>query len=275
LAYEAPADPRWPDHVVAKVHRRGEGWPGHRALEALAAADLGRDGRLRLAAPLAYLAEHDVSLQSYLPQDRSLLELISVAARAELEKPALQTLGEVGSALTHLHTAELTAGDAVTLDQELAAVRRSAARLAKATPQTVGAIEPLLATVTARAASAPDDPAVPSHGAFRPAQVRLHGSTVGIVDVDGFCWSEPAQDVGRFVAKLRLLVRRERGEASVADRHASAFVDAYGLPVSVERVALWELLDLAKALLQAWTRGRPDQAPVLVDLLADRIRALS
>jgi hypothetical protein len=269
LSYAHPADPIWPATVVAKVHRRGGGLSGHRALESLASAGVGVSGPLRFAQPLAHLADHDVSLQSHLPQDRDLVDLVSGDGAA-----ATEALREVGGALSVLHGANVAYGPTATLEAEIAALRVSAARLAAALPESAGAIEPLLRLVERAAAGTTADPVVPSHGAFRPAQIRLDGGRVGVVDVDGFCHSEPAQDVGRFLAKLRLLVARAQPQPTGDDGLAAAFVGGYGLPVSAARVALWEILDLVKALVQSWSRGRPDQAPLVVQLLSDRLQHL-
>jgi hypothetical protein len=285
LDYSEEADPAWPGVVVAKVHRRGEGAIGHAALQALAASGVGRSGHLRLAEPLGYLPEHDVSIQSFLPQDRSLSELVERAASGSVAAAteAASAVRVVAGALVELHDAPVRHGSAYTIDREIAAARAGADKLAAVFPSLRGVVEPLLSLVEQRAATAAD-PTRPSHGAFRPAQVRLDGDCAGMLDLDGFGSSEPGQDVGRFVGKLRLLVMRARSDvpldssarSQIADRLAGKFLDQYAdqAAVSADRVALWEILDLLKALLQSWSRVRPAQIQPLLVLLEARVGEL-
>jgi hypothetical protein len=103
-----------------------------------------------------------------------------------------------------------------------------------------------------------------------------------VLDLDKFGQSEPADDVGRFVGKLRLIVLTgasgDQGVIARADRLAERFVATYlqATPVSPVRVALWETLDLTNTLLQTWSRVRLRQVDPLLLLLqarADELRA--
>lgn len=286
LAYADNPDPAWPEVVVGKVHRRGGAAPGHAALAALAAADVGTTGTLELARPLAYVATDDVSVQSYLSQDRSLIDRVSRAATGDQQglAAAQAALQSVAGALAALHRAPFRHGRVRVLADEVEAVTASADKLGAVFPRLRGAVEPLLRLVEERAAAVVADAPKPSHGAFRPAQVRLAGGRVGVLDLDDFGQSEPAQDLGRFVGKLRLLALRAATGAGpdLPDRHAIAdqlawsFLERYGdeATVSRVRVTLWETLDLAKALLQSWSRGRPAQIDAVLTLLEDRVTVL-
>jgi hypothetical protein len=135
----------------------------------------------------------------------------------------------------------------------------------------------------------PPDAPVPSHGAFRPAQVLLDGRDhPAFIDLDGFCAAEPGFDVGRFRARLREIVLGapagvdpplSPARAALGDRLAAAFADRYasgaggraGVPggVQADRVALWEDLELVTALAQSWTRGQVTRtAPLALALSA-------
>ena len=271
--------------VVAKIHRSGEGAHAYGALEALASARFDDTGGLEFAAPLAYLPSTDVSLQGNLPEDRSLTDLLVRAGSGtdDAIAGAEVAVRRVADALVALHGAPVRYGSLIAIDDEIASARRAGTRLGAALPDLRDAVEPLLRLVEARMAEFPADPARPSHGAFRPAQVRLTGDRVGLLDLDGFCQCEPAQDVGRFVGKLRLVVLgTPAGTADLAarlaaaDRLVAAFLDQYGRAgrVSPVRVTLWESLDLVKALLQSWSRVRPGQIKPVLALLEGRVAAL-
>ena len=288
LSYADQPDPSWPEVVVAKVHRRGEGAPGHGALLALEAAGVDGAGGLAFARPLAYVSAADVSLQGNVPQDRSLIDIVEQAGHGNEAslREAEDALRGVAGALAALHRAPVSYGSVRVLADEIASVRASATKLAAVAPDLPEHVEPLLRLVEDRSAAVAPDPTRPSHGAFRPAQVRLFGDRVGVLDVDGFGQAEPGQDVGRFVGKLRLVILRATGDGDIAastrlvvgDRLAAAFLERYRDEAggSDVRAAIWETLDLVKALLQAWSRGRPDQIAPILSLLEhgvlDRIR---
>lgn len=284
LRYAAPRDPDWPTVVVVKIYREGRGAHEYRALQAIAAAGWAGSGRLRFAEPLAYVPEDDVAVQSHLPQDRSLVTLLEqAAAGAGARQHAADALASVAAALATLHRSPVRYGKRTAIADEVASVRAGARRLESLAAELPTAVEPLLELIEARAREIPADPDAPAHGAFRPAQVRLDGSQVGLLDLDGFGSCEPAQDVGRFLAKLRLVVLSAAPDRAglaarleLADELAAAFLDRYieQAPASPLRIPLWETLDLLKALLQSWSRARPTQAAPALRLLTDRVDLL-
>jgi hypothetical protein len=40
--------------------------------------------------------------------------------------------------------------------------------------------------------------AVLSHGAFRPEHFLIEDGCLVLIDMDGFCWANPARDAGNF-----------------------------------------------------------------------------
>ena len=286
LTYGAEAEPTWPQTVIAKVHRHGEGAPAYGALQALAEVGFGSTGPLRIARPLGYVADDDVSLQSYLPKDRDLGELVRQAtAGSEVAMHQAEVaLRVVADAITALHKAAVRYGPVTVLGDEISSARRAAVRLWAVFPELEGAVEPLLRLVEERAIDVGPDPIRPSHGAFRPAQVRIYGERAGLLDLDGFGQCEPGQDVGRFVAKLRLVALGAAVGSAVdlptrvatADRLAATFLERYRVRATVSpvRVTLWESLDLVKALLQSWSRVRPTQIEPVLTLLEHRVAEL-
>ena len=124
-------------------------------------------------------------------------------------------------------------------------------------------------------ASSDPDPAVASHGTFRPAQVLLHNGEIGFIDFDSCCKAEPAKDLGLFLcAFLRAGMatvdfddievsseelddggRRARFERLIAI--SEGFLDEYeraNKPINRQRVALFEALELFILIQHAWTK---------------------
>jgi hypothetical protein len=281
LGYGPAADTRWPSAVVTKVHRRGEGAQGYGALLALREAGLGRGSGPVVAAPLGSLESRDVFVQGYVGADQDLIGAIRHAcAGGAAWDVAARRLSRVAEALAALHATPVHYGPPRTVEDELLSLRASTAKLATVEERIGAALDPLFDLLERSAHATSAEPDVAAHGAFRPAQVRLHGSRVGFLDLDGFCRSEPAQDVGRFIAKLRLLALSPSApgvadDAAMkgADMLSTVFVSGHRrtAPVSAARIALWETLDLTKSLLQSWSRGRPEGTVAILAALARNV----
>ena len=114
---------------------------------------------------------------------------------------------------------------------------------------------------------------VPSHGSFRPAQVLLHKDQIGFIDFDTFCQTEPANDLALFLSALMSIAMTntdfdESGDSVAMDEEtrkarfemamslSEQFLDEYvkHRPLSRERVALWETLDLFMLVLHGWIK---------------------
>jgi hypothetical protein len=115
---------------------------------------------------------------------------------------------------------------------------------------------------------------VPSHGSFRPAQVLLYKDQIGFIDFDTFCQSEPANDLALFLSSVMSLAMtntdfdetRDSGSGMDETTRKSRFEMAMSLseqfldeyekyrPVSRQRVALWEALDIFMLVLHGWIK---------------------
>ncbi|MGH8929193.1 MAG: hypothetical protein ACRDZO_00775 [Egibacteraceae bacterium] len=268
LSYER-AEPGWPRLVVAKTYRADKGRNAYEAMRALWDSPLASGDVVAIAEPLAYLERERVLIQGPVDEELTLKELI----REKLDEGAALTSGALAEALRQtaaglaaLHRCGVVYGEPVTLADELAEVRERAARLGAALPAVAGAAGPLLAAVSELADRFPADPLVPSHRSFRPAQVLLAGGRIAFIDFDGFCQAEPALDIALFRATLKSI-----GLATLAGRDAARrdqlrdleilcdlFTDAYEAraPVSRQRVALWETLDLLTNVLNSWAKAK-------------------
>ena len=68
---------------------------------------------------------------------------------------------------------------------------------------------------------------VPSHGSFRTGQVVVEGNQPIMVDLDGFCWAEPARDVGNLLAYLAWRAIRRPEQAGSVTETRDAFLAGY------------------------------------------------
>jgi hypothetical protein len=221
----------------------------------------------------------NVLVQGPVPEERILKDLLAEAV--ETRSPTLMDeyrrfQAKTVAGLVVLHTSGVGFGETVTWGDEVAEIREVLDRLARWVPAVGEAAEPMLAHLSELASRHPAQSAGPAHRSFRPAQVLISEEGVGFIDFDGFCRCEPAIDVALFRATIKDVGMRtaiERApEGRLADRSLAElailldelcdeFLDEYEslAPISRERVALWEALDLLTNVLHNWTKVRPER----------------
>jgi Ser/Thr protein kinase RdoA (MazF antagonist) len=285
VAYElevAPdAPPEWPRTVVAKTYWGDKGrvaWDGMRDLWR---APVAAAGTVALAEPLAFSADDRVVLQRGIPHRTTLKAMLRECLGTGGGDPAalVAALRRSGRGLAELHACSVQPLDERSWTAERAEVSEIVDRLAVLAPSLDGAVAGLLDTLDRRIAAAAEQPAVPSHGSFRPAQVLVgeHGA-IGFIDFDSFCLAEPAADCALFCSSLRdtglRTLREARGgddatQRARLDALAAAFLDAYAdtAPVCRERVELWEALDAVTGVLHCWTKAKLGRLPYRLTLL--------
>jgi aminoglycoside phosphotransferase (APT) family kinase protein len=193
--------------------------------------------------------------------------------------------------LATLHHSGARHSKIITWEDELAEIREEVDKLEAVLPSFAQATAPLLAGLEAFAADYPVDPTLPAHRSFRPQQVLIHQENVGFIDFDGFCLAEPALDIALFRATIKEIgintspsdKQKEFEYASEAarlirlnqiDTICEVFLSAYeqDAPVSRQRVALWEALDLLTVVLRCWTKVKPHQLDNAILLLHSHLR---
>jgi hypothetical protein len=104
--------------------------------------------------------------------------------------------------------------------------------------------------------------------------VLIYKGQIGFIDFDGFCQAEPALDLALFLGKIRDIglsaskddeddvpIDREVLLAWLAETEAicETFLAEYErhAPVSRQRIALWEALDLFTLVQHCWTKVKP------------------
>ncbi len=156
------------------------------------------------------------------------------------------------------------------IEDEVAAARREIQVVAPVWPEVAAHADQLLVGCLRRAAGTRVSPLVPSHGDFTPAQILVDehaGGRWGVLDFDEACLAEPAFDLGRFEAYLRLaLARRGLDDAPVA-----AFLSAYRPVPSrmlFDRVAVYRTLALVRLALHACLQLKPGRLATALAVLA-------
>jgi aminoglycoside phosphotransferase (APT) family kinase protein len=119
--------------------------------------------------------------------------------------------------------------------------------------------------------------------------VLLHQGQVGLIDFDSWCPAEPALDLALFLTSIKDIglsviskATQRRGGAQVditahithVEAICDSFLAAYAMlmPVSRQRVALWEALDIFTLVLRSWDRVKPVRLANTLFLLDQHIR---
>ncbi|HYY43633.1 MAG TPA: phosphotransferase, partial [Actinomycetota bacterium] len=269
------ADPHWPRRVVVKIYHGNKGHVAHRAMHALWNSSFRARGSVAIAEPLSFLPEKRILIQGPVPGSVTIKDLVKQAFRA----PAAEKFEELedymesaGAGLAGLHGSGVTAHQTLSWEEERSAVEELAGRLSRVQSGIREAVAPLTQRLQLTQSRLRPDGIVPSHGSFRPAQVLVHDGKVGFIDFDGFCRSEPALDIALFCASvrdagLRAVEPKEDADLSAGlerlDSLCDAFLGAYEAlrPVSRERIAVWEALDVLTNVLHCWSKVKPDRLP--------------
>jgi hypothetical protein len=301
LEYEPEAIGRdnRPNVVVAKTYHGDKGQNAYDGMQALWRSPLGASDTVRIAEPLAYLAELNVLVQGPIHEELTLKELLRStpgvhghAARdrnAEISPELASYICKTAAGLAELHQCGVSYGENVTWEDELAKIYALRAKVAKPLPHLANMAEDLLNHLQALAAIQPADPSAPAHGTFRPAQVLLSGGEIGFIDFDGFCQAEPALDLALFMTTIKHLSMNksnaddedeDESEPQDQERRLAGLTRAEAIcelflaeyekhaPVSRTRILLWEALDLLSLVLGSWTKlklGRLDNCLFMLE----------
>jgi aminoglycoside phosphotransferase (APT) family kinase protein len=206
-----------------------------------------------------------------------------------------EILRKTAVGLAELHRSNVNIGQPVTWADELAEVQEQVRQLAAVFPHLKPAADLFLERLCQLEAETPAGPLVPSHGTFRPAQVLLYKGEISFIDFDSFCQSEPARDLAFFLSTLRMIgltpssfdhgkdpAQTIANEATWQARFAflssicDRFLEVYEQhhPVSRQRVALWEALNLFYTAMRGWAKVKVDETAYLVKLLDNFSRRL-
>ena len=281
---------QWPELVVAKIYRGQKGKNAFDSMMAMWNSPLGTNGTVSIAEPLAYNEQERVLIQGPIREEITLKKFMIAAFQAGTPE-AIEELNEVmkktAIGLAELHRSNIALGEKWDWEDEMSEVRERIQRLSTAYPDLAQAADPLLDRIQQLAEASAPDPLVPSHGSFRPAQVLMYKGQIGFIDFDSFCQSEPANDLALFLSTVMSLgmtssdfdevrdsgstmdetTRQSRFEMAMSV--SEKFLDEYEkhCPVSRQRVALWESLDIFMLVLHGWIKVKVGELSDIIYLL--------
>ncbi len=254
---------------------------------------LARGDGLRVAVPrsLGWNRELGLALLEEVPGEAS----IGSALRARLEGqtrpdvPSLEAmLCTCARVAALLHSSRLELGPTRTFDDRLVELQAEIAVTRAFAPELAERARGWADRLAARARASEALPACLCHGDFKYAQVLFDGERVGMVDLDTLCRSEPALDLGQFIAYLRTRIEKsaktDSSARALADELGERFLGEYlrasGSRVESDRrlrdrTALHEAASLARMALHSRQRFKQKHLEGTTALVEERIAAWS
>lgn len=280
-----------PPIVVAKTTLHEKGRNAFESLSALWNSSFHASSAVRIAEPIAYDPNLKVFVQGPVWEEQTLAELF-LSALDDGTPQAMEAMREpmrkTAEGLADVHQSGVKLGPVVSWADEIAEVEANLIPLYRVFPHLSSDAKPFLDRIRQLETATAADSFVPSHGTFRPVQVLLNKGDISFIDFDSFCQSEPARDLSMFLTSLMSIslapASADKGkeiDQTLADpaywearfeRVSSIceeFLDAYEQrrPVSRQRVALWEALNLFYFVVSGWTKIKTSEIALLVRLL--------
>ena len=290
-APDTPVEAYRPAAVVAKIDHQEKGRNAYESMKALWDASFGSSNSVRIAEPLAYDPDLRVFVQGPVWEEQTLADLFLSALDAgtpEATGALNEAMRKTAMGLAQLHGSGVKIGQTITWEDEFSEVRAQVMQLSTVFPDLSSGAGPFLERISQIEVAAIRNPLVPSHGTFRPVQVLLNVGEISFIDFDSFCQSEPARDISMFLSSMMTLGLTpssfDKGKSSdqtITDPAnweakfeqvssiCEQFLNAYQQfqPISRQRVALWQALDLFHYVLSGWMKVKVGEINFLVKLL--------
>ena len=190
---------------------------------------------------------------------------------------AAAQLRAAGRLLARLHARPGPPGETRTLSGDAAALGGLLAAVESALPSSAAS----WVDAAGRLAAIGDGAApAPAHGALRLDQVHLGEAGPALIDLDSYCWAEPARDLGNLLAYLHWReIRRPAAAAALAEVRAALLeghAAEWGAAVDPGRIALHQAatsLKIAGRCLQKLAVAEWEHLPRLVAAARDGLGA--
>ena len=255
--------------------------------------------RFRIPHALGYFPDLKLLLMEALPGKPFFKELLKTwSAGPDPTHANVNTAQESEMTLEHavrtcaliaatLHSSDIQLGPPETLELQVAQLRDETQRIGRTFPELRAQIESWINETVTFSEAYPTMPLCFSHGDFTYSQLIFDGRNGGLVDFDSICQAEPAQDLGHYLAYLRLnIIKNQDPDIPLApeaiERLCSLFLDTYidasrawivdeGLLRG--RVAIYELITLIRLTLHSWEKTKGSRLRQTIILLEERVES--
>jgi hypothetical protein len=224
-------------------------------------------GPIHIPRLLAHSAELDLKVMASVP-----------GARPDLRVEAELTRAVDGAALVAawLHCSGLSIGSVRSLEVELSRAREPVEQMKRDSPAVAGWLNSIIDSLDPVIRQTPAQSVCLAHGDLTPSQLVLAGPRIGVLDFDGLCQAEPAFDLGRFLAYLRVALAKSGNVAG--DALAARFLERYhtagGPPTPPARVQIYEIVSLVRMAAHSCQQLKAARLKLACGVIQRQVEAL-
>lgn len=134
---------------------------------------------------------------------------------------------KAGRALGVFHNNSTAPSETKTIYDDLRDLQEYTVIIAKVKPDLAVKYEEAIQHINTEVSQFQEPKAVVSHGTMRTDQFLLQGDRLAMIDLDSYCWANPARDLGNFLAYLCWKAIRQPEHARFVERAGRAFLEGY------------------------------------------------
>jgi aminoglycoside phosphotransferase (APT) family kinase protein len=178
-----------------------------------------------ISVPVAIWPEMEMILQTAVPNGVEFTHFIydqryDVSVREDW-------LVKAGRALGVFHNSSTAPSETKTVYDDLNDLHEYTRIIAKIKPDLAVKYEEVIQQIITKVDHFTEPKFVASHGAMRTDQFILQGDRLAMIDLDSYCWANPARDLGNFLAYLCWKAIRQPEHAQFVERAGRAFLEGY------------------------------------------------
>lgn len=280
--------------VYGKVAADGSGERTIPLIRAMREQLLGDDNRVQVNIPrvLGFRPDLQLLLLEAIPGRPEVARLLKARLAGAAVEPGKLTLeqaiGACGEIAAILHTAGIPLGRRRTIEDELSWLNGSIQALGRVSPELGARLHSWLEQTGGYAEKTERMPLCFSHGDYTYTQLIFAGAQRGLVDFDTVCQSEPALDLGQFLAYQRLAIRKDQRPdaplpATAVDQLREQFLNAYMATAGErlgdkqrlrDRVDVYEIVSLLRLAVHSWQKLKVSRLQHAMLLIEERIACL-
>ena len=156
---------------------------------------------------------------------------------------------KAGRALGVFHNNSTAPSETKTVYDDLRELHEYTLIIGKVRPDLATKYEEVIQQIITKVDHFKEPKSVASHGAMRTDQFILQGGRLAMIDLDSYCWANPARDLGNFLAYMCWKAIRQPEHAQFIERAGRAFLEGY-LSVQQDIDEKWLSVYQAASLLK-------------------------
>jgi len=178
-----------------------------------------------ISAPVATWPEMEMILQSAVPNG---IEFTNFIYDQRYDASVRESwMEKAGRALGVFHNSSTAPSETKTVYDDLRDLHEYTVIMSKVRADLGAKYEEVIQQIITKVDHFREPKAVASHGAMRTDQFILQGDRLAMIDLDSYCWANPARDLGNFLAYLCWKAIRQPEHAQFVERAGRAFLEGY------------------------------------------------